>query len=120
DGRRHDLGVLRDGQRAVGEGAQDHRHDRNHAGEDRTVDEEVRQVHRQPPGWAAGGGGAIGRSSAVTGIPCRTRWVPATTTRSSGDTPSRMIRRPSLSGPSVTRRYCATPCASTTHTNVWL
>src|SRR5881397_3714206 len=127
DGRRHDLGVLGDRKRPVGQAAQDERDDREDGGEDRPVDEEARDVHRpRSPGAAvvevvasavsAGGGEGVVSRCASTTSPGRTRWRPATTTQSSGVTPSRTTRRPSTSGPIFTVRYWAFCSPSTTTT----
>ena len=45
DDRRRDLGILRDRQARERHAAEDHEHDRDHGGEDRPVDEEVRDAH---------------------------------------------------------------------------
>ena len=45
DGRRRDLGILRDRQTDERHPAQDHDHDRDDGGEDRPVDEEMRNAH---------------------------------------------------------------------------
>ena len=45
DDRRRDLGILRDRQARERHAAEDHEHDRDHGGEDRPVDEEMRKAH---------------------------------------------------------------------------
>jgi hypothetical protein len=45
DGWRHDIGILRDRQREIGDGADDGDRQREHAREDRPVDEEACDTH---------------------------------------------------------------------------
>ena len=56
DDRRRDLGILRDRQAREGDRAEDHDHDRDDGGEDRPVDEEMRNPHVGAPTvpWPAG------------------------------------------------------------------
>src|SRR5262245_17720395 len=130
DDRRRDLGILRDRQAHEGDRTQDHEDDRDHRGEDRPVDEEVRETHRasarfrnpsfrNPSYWvvawdAVAGGGPC--SCAFTLMLGRARIRPLTITRSSATRPSLMTRWPSTSSPSVTYFWRATPSPSTAST----
>ena len=49
DRRRHDLGVLRNRQRGISDGADDHEQDRHHHRQDRLVDGEAAQIHSLVP-----------------------------------------------------------------------
>src|SRR6476469_5128864 len=109
DGRRRDLGILRDGQTEKGHAAQDHEDDRDDCGKDRSVNEKVRDAHGPSRrylaacGAPAGPGGLAPCSSGFTFVPGRACMRPLTTMRSSGPIPSLMARRPSLvTWPSVT------------------
>ncbi len=65
DHRRGDLGILRDRQAREGDAAEDHEDERDHGGEDRAVDEEMRDAHGR---GSAGVGlrlGGIGRRRAL-------------------------------------------------------
>src|SRR5262249_3967730 len=130
DRRRHHLGILRGGQREVGEAAEDDGDDRQNGSEDRPVDEETGDVHSNypegvapasaaglaAPSWAEGGV-ALAWCCASTIRPGRTRCKPLTMTQSSAFSPSRITRSPSIIGPVFTARYCALLSASTTKTN---
>ena len=81
DGRRRDLGILRDRQLRVGDGADDQEHDRQHRCEDRPVDEEMREAHCGAPASSASGGSVT--TSALTLTPGLTRISPLMMTVSS-------------------------------------
>ena len=49
DGGRRDLGILRDRQAHEGDAAQNHKYDGDHRGEDRPLDEEMRDAHAARP-----------------------------------------------------------------------
>src|SRR6185437_12293130 len=100
-------------------------HDRHHGGEDRPVDEEMRNPHDAGPyfalawGFAAGWpAGAAPSSCGVTFWPARARIRPLTTTRSLGSRPSLMTRSPSTTWPSVTFLDLATLSSPITSTNL--
>ena len=63
DDRRRDLGILRDRQAREGDAAEDHEHDRDHRGEDRPVDEEMRDAHAR--GLSSAFGLRLGRRGAA-------------------------------------------------------
>jgi hypothetical protein len=102
DGRRHDVWVLRHGQRAIRNGADDDRHDGDHRGKDRPVDEEPRHDQARfgvgVAGAGIGGGGvtagigvagvsAITASCGSTSASGRARCTPLTMIRSSAESP---------------------------------
>jgi hypothetical protein len=91
DGRRNDLGILRDRHREGRDRTEDEDDDRQDRSEDRAIDEEPRDPH----GATAASACFIGTTSTVTGAPGRMRVSPRTTTRSLGVSPSRTTRSPS-------------------------
>ena len=80
----------------VGDRADDQQYDRQYHRQDGLVDGETAEIHDLLPA------GAAAAVCGVTLAPTRARWMPSTMTRSSAFNPSRMTRRPSSSGPSVT------------------
>ena len=94
--RRHHLRIFRDRQRGVGDRADDQQHDRQHHRQDGLVDGEPAEIHVLLPA------GRRAPRCGLTFAPTRARCRPSTITRSSGFRPSRITRRPSSSGPSVT------------------
>ena len=90
--------------------------DRDHAGEDRAVDEKAREPHNTPR--AVSSIDCIGTVSKSTAAPGRIRCNPRTTTLSLADKPSRTTRMPCSSGPSLTGRYVTLPSSATTQTNL--
>ena len=67
DDRRRDLRILRDRQPRERHAAEDHEHDRDDGGEDRPIDEEMRNAHR-PAGPSVGLGA---RRARRCGVACR-------------------------------------------------
>ena len=86
DDRRRDLGILRDRQAEERHAAENDEHDRDDRGEDRPVDEEVRDPHRPPQLLLACGPAPAPApcSCGVTLAPGRARTMPLTMTRSFG------------------------------------
>ena len=116
-------GYCATGRRAKADAAEDHEHDRDDGGENRPVDEEMRDAHRLVRPSVLGPARCRHRrrrrpcSCGVTFCPGRARIRPLTMTRSSGAEPAldhaQVVRR---AGPSVTY-FCATVLsASTTST----
>ena len=93
NGRRHDLGILRDGQRRVGEAADDQDQDGDDGGEHRSVDEEVGKPHWPGCGMVPGGGGSMCPWVARTLAPALAEVRPSMTMLSSALMPERMTRR---------------------------
>ena len=96
DGRRCDVGILRDRQSGIGDAADDQEERRQDRCEDRPIDEEVGEAHGDLLAWdqlplrsRVGGRVVI---CGVIGIPGRTRTSPFTTTVSLPVSPSRMTR----------------------------
>src|SRR6266542_633013 len=116
DGGRGDLRILRDRQAPERYAADDHEHDRHHGGEDRPVDEEMRDAHLFGSGaYSALDTGVRGccASWGATLVPGRTMVSPLTMTRSSAESPSLTTRNPSWICPSVTCFCRAISSAST-------
>src|SRR5262249_23809094 len=117
DDRRRDFRVLRDRQAEERDGAEDHEHDRDDRGENRPVDEEVRDLHcgepPQPYLLLACGPVAPGGGCGVTLPPGRARTMPWTMTRSSATRPDLITRRSSTTWPRVTY-FCPTVLSSLT------
>src|SRR5262249_28498045 len=142
DGRRCDLGILRNGQAHVGDRAEDHEHDRHHRSEDRPVDEKMRDLHWITSASAAGRlartrayvhsdlvvrasaegcpGPTAGAPSScgVTFCPGRARIRPLTMTRSSAASPSLTTRIDPTAWPKVTNFCCTVPSGATTSRNL--
>src|SRR5690606_17671726 len=130
DDRRRDLRIFGNRQPHERHRAQDDDDDRDDAGEDRSVDEEVRNPHRLAYFFAAAPAAAFlssccfccsfAFSSCVFGAtfaPGRARINPLTMTRSSAARPSLTMRMLlSMTGPSVTNFWVATLSLLTTRT----
>ncbi len=78
DGRRDDVGILRDRQAIERDRADDDQHDRQHVGEDGMLDEKLRDHRRLSRYWTASRDVAFG----VTVMPGETRQSSPTTIRS--------------------------------------
>src|SRR5262249_48147272 len=143
DGRRRDLGILRDRQLRQGDNADDDEDNRQHRGEDRPVNEKVRDhgsLRLCFPGESARwccrydfdffsasalavpvGRVGMGTRSGRTSMPGRTRCTPLTITNSPAlsPAPGGKMRSSPWSRPGVTGRYSALFCWLTINRYFW-
>src|SRR5439155_4027808 len=117
DRRRRDLRVLRDRQHLRGDESRQRDDDRDDPGEDRPVDEELREGHGRCP-YLAGGcdGAALAAGASVTGTPGRIFSRLSTITLSPVFSPDMITQSGPIQSPVFTVRACALPSASTTNT----